>query len=253
MYRCIFVLLGLGVLANAQIVPPHVGFLHTDDGQVRPVTGLPASFVLGGALHEAAVSVSFSDRAGVVLQADRICILDSQGAIIATDGVGDAGGIAAISGGADTAIAWLPAIRTLLWFDGSSFEQRELTGDLPGSVISLRRDGSDALLLLDEGKTVSEARVSLSSGNLVSATLLPDVTAPAIYFGTQVVTAQQLHLPCAATRIEPMSDGWLHCFCKGAADRAVQFHAGEERVSELPIAHAASRVQQIGPHEEAKQ
>ena len=84
MHRCKFVLLWavpmiVPIVAAAQIAAPQVGFLHTDDGQVRPVRGLTASFVLGDALERGAVSASFSDAGGVILDADQVRILDRQG------------------------------------------------------------------------------------------------------------------------------------------------------------------------------
>src|SRR5947209_7945836 len=157
MHRCFCLLAVATLISAAQIVAPHVGFFRTAEGQLRPVEGLEASFVLRKPLRLSAVSANFSDQAGIVLEKAAVSVLDSDGRVVADYAVVDPDGTVGISTGVDTAIAWLPATRTLMWFNGTSFEKRELAADLPGKVVNIRRDGQQALLLLDEGKAVSEA------------------------------------------------------------------------------------------------
>jgi hypothetical protein len=251
MYRSFLALLWICSLTAGQIQAPRIGFLHTSDGLVRSVAGLSASFVLGAPLPIVAVASSFSDTAGVVVRPNEVDVLNQQGAVVAKYPEGTFNGVAGITAGVDTAIVWLPGSRTMLWFDGKVFQVESLTSELPANVISVRRDGVQAsMLMLDDSGALSQITVSLKTGNLLTSDVLSDVIAPATYLGTAIISADQLGLPCEATAMNVMATAWLHAACRNETDWAIHFTHGQPKFSQLPRTRAP-RLMPIGPHKAA--
>src|SRR5207253_2608494 len=95
-------------------------------------------------------AVSFSDEGGLLLQSGSLSVVHSNLTGLATIEVDGLGAIIRMDGNAQTAIAWLPASRTLVHWNGESFVRTavpELPGD--GEVTSVRKlDGNTASLLV---------------------------------------------------------------------------------------------------------
>src|SRR5947209_20526474 len=79
MSRTLLVLIALASLAFGQVNVPRVGMVRYDDGTVRPVFGLPASFIIGQPTATGINAASFFNGGGIVASADRILIVNGNG------------------------------------------------------------------------------------------------------------------------------------------------------------------------------
>jgi hypothetical protein len=239
----------LALLAQAQVHVPQVGSIKCSDGAVRPVLGLPASFVLGKPVLFSATSSSFSAEGGIVAAAGAIHLLNADGNQIGVLPTTETQSLVNIETGISSAIAWLPLTNSLLYWDGGAFRRSALSTPLSGRVTSVRRDGERALLLVLQDGSVTETAISLSSGNTVSEMFLPGVEGPAFREGEFVLfqSAAGLEIEGPDGRrslaiasspdlsIERMTAHWLH-LSSGASRRHWALHIanGALQLLELP-------------------
>lgn len=168
-------------LLEAQLNTPNAGIVRYQDGTIHRVLGLPANYVVDGTALDSADHVSFSDAGGILAKDGRIRLVDSAFKTLAEYDSGDPAALVNIDADLQSAVAWLPTHRRLLYWNGTSFSSTEVKGsDGLGSVTSLWITGRTAKLLAtgrDGG--VLEANVSLDSGELISIEGLPGVHSPA--------------------------------------------------------------------------
>ncbi|MBV9083308.1 MAG: hypothetical protein JOZ62_11565 [Acidobacteriaceae bacterium] len=221
--RCTLLLLCLGVLLQAQVNAPRVGFIRSSDATIRPVYGLSDSFILGQPVLRSAVAASFSHAGGIVAAAGQIQILGSDGSLIAEYPAAESQPLVHIDDQLSTAIAWLPSSGVILHWNGESFATTAVSAPLPENVSSIRVSGANANLLVTAGGAVSELTIALDSGNIVSEHLLADVKSPAVYYQRFVLYADKkdlqieaadgslrtVHLPASGVSIEPAGAEWL--------------------------------------------
>lgn len=256
MLRKLLLLPFIALILQAQLQVPSVGSIRCADGSVRPVYGLPASFVLGKPLLSSAVASSFSKSGGIVATADSIKLLNAAGQFVAAFKASDPRALVDIGAEVSSAIAWLPQTLSLVFWEGSAFSEIVLSSPPSGRVTALRRDNSNAVLLvLEEGGGVSENVISLRSGNLVSATFLPGVEGAAFRQGDFVLFpnatglemegpdgAQLIPIPNVGLKtgpmplgIERMAQDWLHVTSAASTRHwALHFANGAMELFELP-------------------
>lgn len=216
-------LLSLGVLLQAQVHVPHMGFVRCSDASVRAVYGVPGAFVIGQPVLFHTSSSSFSASGGIVATQTSVLLLDTSGKSIGEFPANDSRTLVNIGSKLSTAIAWLAATQTLLYWDESAFHEVKLPVPISGRVTSIRRDGSRAMLLVWSDGVVSEIAVSLDSGDIQSETFVAGVSGPAfresgfILFpssnGLEIegpTSHTSLPLPSSDLSIERMTSGWLH-------------------------------------------
>jgi hypothetical protein len=237
-------------LGFGQINAPRVGVVRYSDLTVRPVYGLPASFVVGQPLSSAVTAASFSDNGGILVSGGRIRVIRPDGSTLAEE-PGSADAVVGIEKSLASAIAFLPASNTLLHFDGKEFHRTELSSPLPGSVLSLRAGAETASLLVEHDGAVSEIIVTLSSGNIFSESFLSDVRAPAAYFGIFIAYRDELGLELEAANgarqslpflctgsisFERMASNSLKAGCPATGQEwALQLSPKRLYLSELPL------------------
>jgi hypothetical protein len=243
-------LLCLAALGFGQINAPRVGLVRYSDLTVRPVYGLPASFVVGQPVAAGITAAAFSDNGGVLVSDGRIRVISPDGSTLAEE-IGSPDAIVGIDNSLASAVAFLPASNTLLHFEGKEFRRTEISGSLPGSVLSLRANAETASLLIENERAVSEIRIALSSGSILSENFLSGVQAPAAYLGNFVAfrdergleiqapngTPQALPLACPSEiSYERMAGNWLHITCAASAQQwALQASPKRFHLSELPL------------------
>jgi hypothetical protein len=244
----------LGVALCAQVNPPWLGYARFADHTLRPVYGLPSSFIVGQPALNSVDSASFCDRGGVVSTPGHIRVFDLAGSPVGDYTSTEPHPVLNIGRKLSTAMAWLPAAQQILRFDGSSFVMTPVPVSLPGPVTSIHLSGETADLLVNEAGAVAEVKLSLANGNIVSERLLPGVKAPAVYFSNFVVfrngqdleiqpadgvpngPSQSVRLPSGvALSLEHMSDRYLHLIAKSGQHWALHVD-GSLHLSELPAA-----------------
>ena len=246
----------LSVFLQAEVNAPRVGYVRAADQTIRPLYGLPASFILGKPVLRSAVGAGFSNEGGLVALDGKIQLLGPDASLIAEYATPDSHPVLHIEDQPSTAIAWLPSSQTILRFDGSAFVATSLSGPLPGTVSSIRLVGNNAELLFANAGTVTQVAVALDSGNIISQRLLPSVEAPAFQYGSFVIfkdaegleieaadaSRRTLPLPSRTISIESIAAGWVHIGSSDATQSWILHLTGTElELSELPAPPAARR------------
>ncbi len=213
-------------LLDAQVSAPKIGFARYADSTVHAVYGVQSAFVVSDKPVGVADAASFSDYGGLLSTNGRIQLLDRAASLIAEYDSGESRPVLGIDGDLTSAIAWLPGRHALLHWNGKSLAIIQ-TNDGLEQVTSVRvQSATSAKLLISErGGAVSEAVVSLETGNLVSMTLLPGVQAPAYQQNSFVLfqdangleiqspageALRTFPLSAGDVRFERMSSEWLH-------------------------------------------
>ncbi len=214
-------------LLHAQINPPKAGVVRFPDGTVHAVYGLPANYIVDGQVLASADAVSFSDLGGMIAKDGRISLVDAAFKTVAEYDSGEAAPLLNINGDLKSAVAWLPTKRALLHWNGTSFVVTEVNGSgILGAVSSVRIAAPNIakLLATNSDKSVSEAAISLLSGELTSLDTLPGVRGPAFHQQSFVVFPEDqglaiagasavlrtLPLPLTDLTFERMSSDSLH-------------------------------------------
>lgn len=239
----------VALVLQAQVQVPQLGSVRCGDGSVRPVYGVPAVFVLGKPLLTDAVSASFSEKGGIVATIDTVRLIDASGRTLNDVKTMDPGAVVGIYLDLTSALAWLPASSSLLYWQDEAFHLTTLPFPLIGQVTSVYREGSQAVLLVTENNhSVSRNEVSLSSGEITSVRLLPNVTGPAFSTGSYLLSGTEtgieiegpdghasLPLPVRELVMEQMTTGWIRIgSLKSARSWALHLKPGVVEVYELP-------------------
>lgn len=221
-----FVLPFLAGSLPAQVATPKIGVARYADSSVRTVFGVSDNFIVSAQGLASADAVSFSDSGGLLSKSGHIQLIAPSGKILAEYDSGESMPILNVDGDLTSAIAWLPTQYALLHWNGKSFVTTNVNAPLFGRVTALRVSNSKTacLLLAEPNGVVSEAAISLDTGNLVGLNVLPGVAAPAfaqqgfVLFhdehGLEIASGsgapRTLPLPASDLTFERMSSDWLH-------------------------------------------
>jgi hypothetical protein len=255
-----FVPLLLAGLLSAQVSIPEVGLVRYTDHTVRPIYGVPANFIVGTTLFDHADAASFSDSGGLVSTNGGIEVVTRDGTVLGRYDSGETAPLLSIESDLETAIAWLPTQHVLLHWNGKAFVSTQVEDPPSGTVtsIQLASPNTAKLLITDPEKHVSEATVSLETGDVISSDLLPGVQGPAFRRHSALVfrdsqgleiespggNRQTLPLDASDISIERMSSDWLHLFSQATGQHwALYMSRSAPHLSALPAA---------GPEEIAK-
>src|SRR5579884_3394185 len=163
----------------AQLSAPRIGVVRYANHTVRVVYGVPSNFVIADQMLDSADAISFSNSGGLVAKDGKIQIFATgQYTALGEYASRESAPVLNIDGELATAVAWLPASRVLLHWTGQTFAATEVApGGIPGAVSSLRLSGPETVELLatESGGEVLRVSISLQTGNLISADVLPGV------------------------------------------------------------------------------
>lgn len=160
-----------GIAAASQLSSPRVGVVRYADGGLYVIYGLPGSYVVGPRMLDGVDEASFSSQGGLVARQGSITLLNPDFSTAGTFAAGDSKPVLNIEGDLKTAIAWLPSAQKLVHWKEQEFVSVSAPDVLrEGDVTSLsKRDDRTALVLLHSANgSVSEAAVSLETGQLIS-------------------------------------------------------------------------------------
>ncbi len=249
-------------LLQAQINAPRVGFARYSDNSVRAVFGIPSDFIVGGQVLGFADAISFSNSGGLVAKNGHVRLVGPDFSVIAEYDAGEAAPLLNMDGGLNSAIAWLPLQHALLHWNGKSFVVTGVSeGALLTRVTSVRVQGQGLakLLVVEPGGGVSEATISLATGDLVSLDLLPAVQGFAFQQHSFVIfhdgggleiasrtgALRTIALPANDLVLERMSPDWLHLSSASTKqDWILHLDSSTLELSELPSAPAGQEAQQ---------
>ena len=220
----------------AQLSAPKAGVVRYSDGTVHAVYGLPANYIVGSQVLASADAVSFSDRGGIVAKNGRILLVDPSFHTLAEYDSGESSPLLNIDEDLTSAVAWLPTQRSLVYWTGSAFVAVAVNGSaVTGAVTSvwLANERTAKMIAANPDGGVSQASVSLRSGELTSLDALPGIRETAfhqqsflVFQDANVLTiaspsavVRTLSLPASQVngqlKFERMSSNALHVFFPG--------------------------------------
>jgi hypothetical protein len=235
----------------AQLSVPKIGTARYPDGSFHTVQGLPSNMIVAELPLDSAEAASFSDAGGLISQNGVIRLLAADFSKVAEYSAAETP-LLSIDGPLTSALAWLPKARTLLHWNGATFDAFPLADSgIAGKVTDLQSAGSKQarLIVLNSDNSVSGVTVSLRNGNLVSSEPLPGVQGYAfgqgfflVYGGPKELVVDSLRgyrrsvsMPASDFVIERMSDNWLHIYSPSTRQNwALHLTQAELQLSQLP-------------------
>ena len=241
------------VAAANQLSAPRVGVVHYAGGGVYLLYGLPGSYVIGPRVLDGADSVSFSAQGGLTARQGLLTLLRSDLSTAGTLQTGESNPVLGMDGDLTTAIAWLPATQQLAHWNGQAFASvptPDLAQEGDVSFVS-KRDSKTAILLLhSRDGSVSEASVSLETGQITSVTPIAGAHGPSFrqqsfllytdHHDLAITTqangdTKKFSLAADDVRVERASSDCLHLrSAKTQRDWLLHFHNGGFDLAELP-------------------
>ena len=251
-------LLSTAAACLGQVSTPVMGVARLGDGSLRILYGVQDNVIVDSQSLGLVEAASFSDRAALVSKHGSIELIDRQFHAIGEYDSADPNVLLNVDGGVDTAIAWLPSSKLLLYWDGTAFQATRVNGlQEPLTVTSVRRKASNADLLLSNANgSIFQASVSLKTGDVTSLAPLQGIDAPAFWAGERILFASPKGLavqerngavePLAATggnlSFSHISSEWV-LVTSATTQRswAVNVSTSHVRVSEVPAIPAATQ------------
>lgn len=214
---------------EAQLSAPQAGNVRYANGSVHAVYGFDANFIIGPSWAKASAA-AFSKQGGILASSSEIELLRSDGSIAGIYASSEPHPLLDVGENLKTAIAWLPASNTLLWWSGSGFQATQLAGTLPGTATSIESNGVTATLLVSGPTgTVLRVKLALATGDITSTGEIPGARGPAfaqngyiVFRNNEGLAIEQangdirtLPFPAPDFAIERMSSDWLHIHSAG--------------------------------------
>ncbi len=174
--------LSVGRPASSQVTAPRLGLVRYADGGIYPLYGVSGNYVVGPKLLDAADGLSFSQAGGLLVRQGVLMLVDSSLQTVSSfNAEGDKPQVA-IGKDLDSAIAWLPVHRLLVYSNGTTLQSVAVPGSAwTGTVVGLEKISSDVaslLVLNSPGSSVEEAKISLSTGAVLSLSNVAETTGP---------------------------------------------------------------------------
>lgn len=237
----------------AQVSSPSPGFVRYQALPIQTLFGVPGTFVPAPAPFGSADAASFSDEGGLLASNGTLKLIRSNATVVAALPYRGASPVLNSGPSLSTAIAFLPGEHSLVYWNGSNLVDIPLAaGSLDGVVTSVSRASSATATLLTThpDRTASTVTVSLSSGAVLSASLLPGVEAPAFQFGPYLIWSSRdaleieqansfrrtLPIQLAGFTAEQMASHWIHLFSPADGTHwALHLDSNDCNLSRLPV------------------
>lgn len=241
------------IAAAHQLSSPRVGVVRYADGGIYLLYGLPGNYVLGPRVLDGADVASFSEWGGIVARKGSLTLLGSDLSPMGTFEAGERVPLLGIDSDLSTAIAWLPATQKLVHWDGQAFASvsvPDLSREGEVSFVSKRDPKTAFLLLHSSNGSVSEASISLQTGQVLSVATVMGAQGLSFQYRSSIIFLDHRDLVIAAPsngstkrfpldvddlRVEQVSSECLHI--SSTATRRnwlLHFHNGDFEVAELP-------------------
>lgn len=224
--------------AQPAIAPPQLGWISSA-GQLRPVIGLAANFLLGDSIRDAVVSSAFSGSFVIVKTDTSITVLDRQAQVLAQADADAGGALFAFSSDGEPAFVYLTQSKSLLRWNMDHLEAA--AADFSGTVLAI--GSASAIVKRDDGLW----RVDLNTG---TEEFVPGVDGPVqllrdgslLYSDSQSFVVRQpdgterrIDGFVAVAAFEQMDKDWVHITGRDSTRHfAIRLEPGREQLFELP-------------------
>lgn len=238
----------------AQVSAPQIGLVRYADGGVYPLLGVQGNYVLGTRRFDSVDALSFSGKSGLLARGGMLLLVNESLDVVATSETGESAPLVGVDVGLDSAIAWLPARKQLMHWNGTAFVSvpvlQEQSG---GTLFSISKQGQDRATLLSRAADggVEEVTVSLATGAVLSRTLLTGIAGDVyrqgnlllsvqggqlLTFNPKTGTSKAVGLRAADVVFERVSATCVHVWANRARrDWMVHLIGDQASVYELPI------------------
>jgi hypothetical protein len=241
------------VAAANQLSAPRVGVVRYVSGGVYLLYGLPGSYVIGPRVLDGVDGISFSERGGLVARKGSLALLRSDLSTAGTLETGESNPLLGMNGDLTTAIAWMPSAQKLAHWNGQAFAAilvPDLSQEGEVSFVSKRDSKTAVLLLHSPDGFVSEASVSLETGQVTSVTAITGAHGSSFRQQSFVIfpdshdlvitttangDTKRLALAADDVRVERVSSECLHLWSLATKrDWLLHFRGNDFDLAELP-------------------
>jgi hypothetical protein len=178
-YLVFFSVLSPAAWAQHALAPPEVGFIQDGYGQIHIVNGLAGNFLVGAAVSSGIISSGYSGSFGLLKADSALIVVDRQGRGVASVAAPAGSALFAFSANGSPALAYFEQSKTLLVWDGHTFQPEGPQGNqVPLAISSLNSKRAAFIVQRDRG--LWQLDVELATGAIVSQAALPGVTAPVL-------------------------------------------------------------------------
>jgi hypothetical protein len=178
-YLAFFSLLSTAAWAQHALAPPQVGFIQDGHGQVHIVDGLAGNFLVGAAVSSGIISAGFSGSFGLLKSDSALIVVDQRGRGVASVVAPAGPALFAFAADGSPALAYFQQSKTLLAWDGHTFQPQGPQGaQAPLAIATL--SPKQAALIVQRDTGLWQLGVELASGAIVSQIALPGITAPVL-------------------------------------------------------------------------
>jgi hypothetical protein len=223
-YLTFFSLLSTAAWAQHALAPPEVGFIQDGYSQIHIVNGLAGNFVVGAAVSSGIISVGYSGSFGLLKSDSALIVVDPKGRGVASVVAPAGPALFAFAADGSPALVYFEQSKTLLAWDGHTFQISGPTGtEVPLAIAAL--SPKQAALIVQRENVLWELGIDIASGAIQSQTALPGITAPVlmpaaggvVYRDAQGLVVRKpdgsekhvpAHLP-GTLALSQMGNGWI--------------------------------------------
>ncbi|MGI8742473.1 MAG: hypothetical protein ACR2NN_07860 [Bryobacteraceae bacterium] len=224
--------------AQPAIESPQIGWI-TSSGQLRPVIGLAANFVVGESIGDRVVSSSFSGSFGLVKTDSSVLVLDRAAQVLFQTDADPGPALFAFATDGSPAFVYLAQTKSLLSWKSDHLETTAF--ELDGTVLAI--GNRDVIVKRDGGLW----RVDLADGTQtpipgVEGPVLPLSDGSLLYSDSQSFvlrqpdgTERRIDGAVPAAAFEQMGKDWVHVTEQDSTRQfAIRLELGREQLFQLP-------------------
>ncbi len=247
--------LALASTLDAQVSAPSPGLARNGAFPIQTIYGVAGSLVANPSMLGSADALAFADCFGIIAAGGQVKLLRSNGSDLGHFETRENHPVLNLDSDPASAVAWLPASHSLLWWVNNQWQQAAIDGLPEGAAVtSLARDSADSarLILSQTGSSALAVTISLPQASVTSIDLLPGVRGPAFQFGSKLIWADEqglviasaagpvehtLPLPAAGLfSAERMSSQWVHLYFPAGGGTHWALHLGDKpTLSRIPM------------------
>ena len=223
-YLVFSAVLSTAAWAQHALTPPQVGFIQDSHGQIHIVNGVAGNFLVGAAVSSGIISAGYSGSFGLLKSDSALIVVDQRGRGVASVVAPAGPALFAFAANGSPALAYFEQSKTLLAWDGHTFQPQGPPGSqAPLAIAAL--SSKQAEFIVQRATGLWQLGVELATGAIVSQTALHGITAPVlmpaaggfVYRDAQGLVVRKpdgsekhipAHLP-ESLALSQMGNGWI--------------------------------------------
>lgn len=178
-YLAFLLFVSTAAWAQHAVGPPQVGFIQDGHGHIHIVNGLAGNFLVGAAVSSGIISAGYSGSFGLLKSDAALIVVDRQGRGVASVLAPNGPALFAFATDGSPALAYFEQSKTLLIWDGHTFQTSGPSGTpAPLAIATVTSKQAEFIVQRDTG--LWQLGIEVATGATVSQTALPGITAPVL-------------------------------------------------------------------------